>query len=123
MTVHWCCWMNWELVRIQRRSCTGNGFALQWFHQRGCRTIATIHYSELKVFAYTTEGLANASVQFDVATLRPTYKLEIGLPGRSNAFAIASRLGLRDDVIEAARAHLTKEDIQIDDLIQDMERK
>ena len=94
---------------------------LQWFHQRGCRTIATTHYSELKVFAYTTEGLANASVQFDVATLRPTYKLEIGLPGRSNAFAIASRLGLRDDVIEAARAHLTKEDIQIDDLIQDME--
>ena len=94
---------------------------LQWFHRQGCRTIATTHYSELKAFAYSTEGLANASVQFDVATLRPTYKLEIGLPGRSNAFAIASRLGLRDEVIDAARAHLTREDIQIADLIQDME--
>jgi len=94
---------------------------LQWFHQRGCRTVATTHYSELKAFAYVTEGLENASVQFDVETLRPTYKLEIGLPGRSNAFAIASRLGLREEVIGRARAHLTQEDIRIDHMIQDME--
>ncbi|NMB12932.1 MAG: endonuclease MutS2 [Firmicutes bacterium] len=94
---------------------------LQWFHKQGCRTVATTHYSELKAFAYMTEGLENASVQFDVETLRPTYKLEIGLPGRSNAFAIAGRLGLRDEVIDLARAHLTQEDIRIDDMIQDME--
>jgi DNA mismatch repair protein MutS2 len=94
---------------------------LQWFHKRGTRTIATTHYSELKAFAYMTEGLENASVQFDVETLRPTFKLEIGLPGRSNAFAIASRLGLKDEVIDLARAHLTQEDIRIDDMIQDME--
>jgi DNA mismatch repair protein MutS2 len=94
---------------------------LQWFHSHGCRTIATTHYSELKAFAYMTEGLENASVQFDVETLRPTYELEIGLPGRSNAFAIASRLGLREDVIDLAKAHLTQEDIRIDDMIQDME--
>ena len=94
---------------------------LKWFHSRGCRTIATTHYSELKAFAYMTEGLENASVRFNVETLRPTYELEIGLPGRSNAFAIASRLGLRDDVIDLAKAHLTQEDIRIDDMIQDME--
>jgi DNA mismatch repair protein MutS2 len=94
---------------------------LQWFHRQGCRTVATTHYSELKAFAYMTEGLENASVQFDVETLRPTFKLEIGLPGRSNAFAIAGRLGLKDEVIDLARAHLTKEDIRIDDMIQEME--
>ncbi|NMB44999.1 MAG: endonuclease MutS2 [Firmicutes bacterium] len=94
---------------------------LQWFHKRGCRTVATTHYSELKAFAYMTEGLENASVQFDIETLRPTFKLEIGLPGRSNAFAIASRLGLRDEVIELARAHLTQDDIRVDDMIQNME--
>lgn len=94
---------------------------LQWFHRHGCRTVATTHYSELKAFAYMTEGLENASVQFDVETLRPTFKLEIGLPGRSNAFAIAGRLGLKDEVIDLARAHLTQEDIRIDDMIQEME--
>ncbi|NLK08726.1 MAG: endonuclease MutS2 [Firmicutes bacterium] len=94
---------------------------LQWFHNRGCRTIATTHYSELKAFAFMTEGLENASVRFDVETLEPTYELEIGLPGRSNAFAIAKRLGLHTHVVEAAKAHLTQEDIRIDDMIQDME--
>lgn len=94
---------------------------LRWLHEHGCRTIATTHYSELKIFAYMTEGLENASVEFDIETLRPTYRLEIGLPGRSNAFAIASRLGLRPEVINQAREYLTKDEIKIDDMIQDME--
>lgn len=90
---------------------------LQEFHQRGVRTIATTHYGDLKVFAYNTPGVQNASVEFDPQTLAPTYRLLIGLPGRSNAFAVASRLGLDPAIIERARQLLSPGERRVEDLI------
>ncbi len=84
---------------------------------RGCLAICTTHYAELKAFAHNTPGIQNASVEFDVETLAPTYRLTIGLPGRSNALAIASRLGLAPDLIEAARSTITGEEVQIEHLL------
>ncbi len=84
---------------------------------RGPLTVATTHYSELKSFAYTTPGVENASVEFNVETLSPTYRLLIGVPGRSNALAIAERLGLPRGIVGRARSYLTPQEVQVDELL------
>ena len=90
-------------------------------HNRGARVIATTHYPELKAYGYNREGVLNASVEFDVETLSPTYKLLLGVPGRSNAFEISKRLGLNDRVIMAARSHVSEDSNQIDKMIASLE--
>jgi DNA mismatch repair protein MutS2 len=94
---------------------------LEHLHAAGCKTVATTHYSELKSFAYLTDRVENASVEFDVESLRPTFKLSIGLPGRSNAFEIASRLGLDRRIIDRARAMLSDEHLQVEHLIGEIQ--
>lgn len=94
---------------------------LSHLHKRRIRTMATTHYSELKVYALSTEGVSNACCEFNVETLRPTYRLLIGIPGKSNAFAISSKLGLPDYIIQDAKDLIGKQEKSFEDLISDLE--
>ena len=96
---------------------------IQHVRERGGKIAATTHYAELKTFAMTTQGVENASCEFDVETLRPTYKLLIGIPGKSNAFAISQRLGLDPAVIETAKAQMDSESIRFEDVLTQLEEK
>ena len=93
---------------------------LEYLHRRQAFTVATTHYSQLKAFAYLTPGMENASVEFDVATLRPTFQLLVGVPGQSNAFAIAARLGLRPEIIERGKAFLSSEEMRLEEVVADL---
>lgn len=95
---------------------------LTYLKNKGCRVIATTHYQEVKMFAIETDGVENACCEFDVNTLQPTYKLIVGVPGKSNAFAIAQRLGMRTDVIDSAKALVSDENKRFEKVVEELEK-
>ena len=94
---------------------------LSFLHNMKVRTMATTHYSELKLFALSTPGVENASCEFNVETLRPTYRLLVGIPGKSNAFAISRKLGLPEFIIDDAKKHIDSQDESFEDVISNLE--
>ena len=96
---------------------------IEFCRQCGSRVAATTHYAELKVYAMRTEGVMNASCEFDVETLRPTYRLLIGIPGKSNAFAISKRLGLPDEIVEKAGSYVNENDKNFEDVLNQLEEQ
>ena len=96
---------------------------LKFLLETGCTTLVATHYPELKTFAHSTEGVVNASLEFDIKTLRPTYRLTIGLPGRSNALLIAQRLGLSQPIIDSAKAEINPDDLRADKLLDDIRKE
>ena len=95
---------------------------IESLRQKGAKIMATTHYSELKLYALSTKGVINASCEFDVETLRPTYKLIIGTPGKSNAFSISKRLGLPDEILDKAKEQLNEENIKFEDVLSEIEK-
>ncbi|NLC62766.1 MAG: endonuclease MutS2, partial [Thermoanaerobacterales bacterium] len=96
---------------------------LEYFRQKGSKVIATTHYSELKTYAFTQKGIQNASVEFNVNTLKPTFKLTIGIPGKSNALEIAKRLGLNRNIISMAKTFISEENLKVEEMLKYIEEQ
>ena len=96
---------------------------LNHLYEKGSKVLATTHYSELKTFAFSKDGMENACMEFDIKTLSPTYKLTIGIPGKSNAFEIAKRLGLKQEVVDLGKSLMADESLKMEDLLAHIEQQ